>query len=99
MFCTECGKKGTKNRTVNPLTKICSDCDTTNNANDELEEHHNIPENIAHKSGAELSATEIYTIVTSAMQVTNKKIDDLQKDVQNKIGTLENKVKFLENEN
>ncbi len=124
MFCTPCGKKSTnnktKNRTINPITKICNECEISNGntttgyggarrkdsvpdtgaiVNDESTENYAIPEDIAHKSVAEISATEIYTIVTTAMQVTNRKIDDLQNDVQNKIGTLENKVKILETEN
>ena len=54
-----------------------------------------IPEDIANQSGSELSATDIYTIVTTAIQSTNKKIGGLRDDVQNKIVTLENYCKVI----
>ena len=121
MFCSQCGKAPTKNktkggnRTIDPITTICNECDPnlgntgtgqggargkeTSDSSDTGAPKSIIPEEIANKSGAELSATDIYTIVTSAMQVTNKKIDDLQNDLQNKMVTLENKVRILETEN
>ena len=39
MFCTECGKRPTTNkgktgnRTINPVTKICNECENINNGN------------------------------------------------------------------
>ena len=123
MFCSVCGKQPTKNktnkggnRTINPVTKICNECEVnigntrtgeggakrrTNAAaagDDDVMES-NIPEEIANKTGAELSANDIYTIVSSAIQGTNKKIDDLKNDVNGRIVTLENRVKMLETEN
>ncbi len=126
MFCTECGKAPTKhktnskggNRTINPITKVCNECEQRNNGDtstgvggairkdnangaviDGDPEIPAIPEDIVNKPGSELSANDIYTIVTAAIQGTNKKIDDLKDNIQNKIVTLENKVKILENEN
>ena len=58
-----------------------------------------IPDEIANKNGNELTARDIYTIVTTAIQGTNEKIDNLQKNIQTKIVTLESKVKILEKEN
>ena len=122
MYCTECGKAPTKNkankggnRTIDPITKICNECEQRNNGDavtgaggakrkNSLSDAADstlptIPEDIAKKSGADLSAEDIYTIVTTAIQGTNKKIDDLKGDIQNKIITLENRVKILEKEN
>ena len=71
MFCSQCGKQPTKQksrgvvRTINPVTKICSECDAafanTSDATDD-QQTPGIPEDIANKTGAELSATDIYTI-------------------------------------
>ena len=129
MYCTQCGKQPTKNktnrggnRTINPLTKICNECESNDgdtatglggakrkdsisdgNANtcseEQLDPFSTIPMDIVNKSGSDLSATDIYTIVTAAIQGTNSKIDELKEDVQKKIITLENRVKLLENEN
>ena len=122
MFCSMCGRQPTKNRTnkggirtINPVTKICNECETFNAntrtgeggarrkmsaaaANDDDIIETTIPEEIANKSGADLFATDIYTIVTTAIQGTNKKIDDLKNDVNDRIVTLENRVKILEAE-
>ena len=121
MFCSVCGKQPTKNktnkggnRTINPVTKVCNECEAStgntmtgeggarrraNTEGDGTLTESNIPEEIANKTGAELSANDIYTIVSSAIQGTNKKIDDLKNDVNGRIVTLENRVKMLENEN
>ena len=108
MFCTQCGKRPTKQksrgvaRTINSITKICNECEATlENGSNTLVENvsDGIPEEIANKTGAELSATDIYTIVTSAVQCTNKKIDDLKKNVSDDIELLQNRVKILEIEN
>ena len=112
MFCTQCGKQPTKQksrgvvRTINPITKICNECESllhgdANPLGDDSGGEHppGIPEEMANKTGAELSATDIYTIVSSAIHGTNKKIDDLQKNVNDKIELLQNRVKILETEN
>ena len=101
MFCCQCGKPPKTRgvvRTINPVTKVCSDCEN-NTGNSTEEEEFGIPDEIANKTGAELSAKDIYTIVTSAIQGTNSKIDDLKKNVNNQIETLQNRVKILETEN
>ena len=51
-----------------------------------------IPSEIANKQGNELTANDIYTIITTAIQGTNEKIDNLQKDIQTKM--LEQKAIF-----
>ena len=111
MFCSQCGKQATKQKTrggvriINPVTKICNECDaklqssstsTDNNVDTSIPA---IPDDIVNKSGAELSATDIYTIVTTAIQGTNKKIDDLKMSVDGEIELLQNKVKILQNDN
>ena len=45
-----------------------------------------------------MSATDIYRIVTSALQDTNNKIDQMDKSIQSKINVLETRVKTLETE-
>ena len=35
MFCSKCGKKDTRNRTINESTKICSDCEPVANASND----------------------------------------------------------------
>ena len=109
------GKNG--NRTINPVTKICNECENMNKGNttnglgwaknkdsisdssavatEVIDPKQVIPEDIANQSGSELSATDIYTIVTTAIQSTNKKIGGLRDDVQNKIVTLENYCKVI----
>ena len=110
MFCSQCGKQPTKQktrgvvRTINPVTKICSECEAqlTGMSGENVTDDQpipGIPEEIANKTGAELSAKDIFTIVTSAIQGTNKKIDDLQKNVNDEIETLQNRVKLLETNN
>ena len=111
MFCAQCGRQPTKNkskagliRTINPVTKICNECEATCSSNISTENSTDeqipvIPEEMANKTGAELSARDIYTIVTSAIQTTNKKIDELNKNVNDKIELLQNRVTILETEN
>ena len=57
-----------------------------------------IPDDLISKSGSELSATDLYRIVSAAMKETNQKIDKIDKDIQNRMVTLENRVKILESE-
>ena len=57
-----------------------------------------IPADLLNKSGNDLSATDIYRIVTSALQGTNTRIDQMDKNIQGKIGVLETRVKTLEAE-
>ena len=57
-----------------------------------------IPADILNKPGGELSATDIYRIVTSALSGTNNRIDQMDKNIQSKIGVLETRVKILETE-
>ena len=35
MFCSKCGKKETRNRTINESSKICSDCEPVANASND----------------------------------------------------------------
>ena len=95
--CNECvplpgnittGAGGARRRTNEEDTATANDADPTKI----------IPEDILNKSGADLSGTDLYQIVTAAMHGTNQKIDKLDKDIQSKMLTLENKVKFLESE-
>ena len=69
--------------------------DATSNT---LDPSQTIPEDILNKTGADLSATDLYQIVTAAMHGTNQKIDKLDKDIQNRMISLENRVKMLESE-
>ena len=57
-----------------------------------------IPDDILNKTGANLSGTDLYKIVSAAMHETNQKIDKLDKDIQNKVTSLENRVNMLEAE-
>ena len=57
-----------------------------------------IPADILNKPGGELSATDIYRIMTSALTGTNDRIDQIDKSIQNKIDLLETRVKTLETE-
>ena len=55
-------------------------------------------DDILNKTGANLSGTDLYRIVSAAMHETNLKIDKLDKDIQNKVTLLENRVNMLEAE-
>ena len=58
--------------------------------NERTDASHMIPEEILNKTGADLSATDMYKIVSAAMHETNQKIDKLDEDIHNKMVTLEN---------
>ena len=114
MYCSICGKKDTGRRTVDPVTKTCSLCvpnlgntatgdggaiRRNTNTDDHISEATtDIPADILNKPGGELSATDIYKIVTSALAGTNNRIEQMDKGIQNKIGLLETRVKTLESE-
>ena len=96
-ICNECvplpgntiaGAGGARRRTNDEDAATANDSDPTKT----------IPEDILNKTGADLSGTDLYQIVTAAMHGTNQKIDKLDKDIQSKMITLENKVKILESE-
>ena len=100
-ICNECENTNNGN-TISGLggaKKKDSVLDGSAGKTEEIDPAQAIPEEIVNKSGSELTATDIFTIVTTAIQGTNKKIDDLKDEVQKKIVTLENKVRLLENEN
>ena len=92
-------QSGLNAEVVSYKKKRVQEAGATTNSEEHDDLTSSIPDDIANKSGSELSANDIYTIVTAAMQGTNKKIDDLRNDIQTKISTLENKVKILESEN
>ena len=101
-------------RTIDPFLKVCNECvplpgnlmtgeggaRRRNNDDDSATDNtaNGVPEEILNKTGVDLSGTDLYKIVTAAMHETNKKIDQLDKDIQNRIITLENRVKMLEKE-
>ena len=72
--------------------------DDNSDADTRVPDPKGIPEDIMNKTGADLSATDLYRIVSAAMHETNVKIDKIDQDIQNKMASLENRVQILETE-